>query len=287
MCITPFTVKKKMTNESIPVPCGKCPECVARRQSGWSFRLMQEDKVSTSSYFITLTYDTRTVPITRNGFMSLNKRDVQLFYKRLRKAHVGRGDDNNAKPIKYYTVGEYGETSNRPHYHAILFNADVSLIQDAWQNGHVQYGTVTGASVGYCLKYMSKRRKIPMHKNDDRVPEFGLMSKGLGLSYMTDKMMRWHLANLDSRVYCNLEDGKKIAMPRYYKDKLFSELYFESAELAEHIRKRVCMYQLQEIVKRQIDEQLKEGDDYWRRKAEDDKAAFKRMDYNLKKGQKL
>jgi len=204
-----------MTNETIAVPCGKCPKCKKRRVSSWSFRLLMESKFSESAHFITLTYDTDHAPLTRNGYMGLCKRDLQLFFKRLRKA------DNSGRQIKYFAVGEYGGKTYRPHYHIILFNADIKLIQPAWQNGEVHYGKVEGASVGYCLKYISKEGKIPMHRNDDRIPQFSLMSKGLGLQYITEEMKEWHLADLTGRMYCNLEDGKKISMPRYYKDKIY------------------------------------------------------------------
>lgn len=174
MCLTPYTVKDRMTNRSIPVPCGKCPKCLSRRTSGWSFRLMQHEKTAQTAYFITLTYDTKNVNISKNGFMSLCKRDVQLFFKRLRKSH------EKGTVIKYFAVGEYGGKTQRPHYHIILFNADVNKIQTAWNLGSVHYGEVSEASVGYTLKYMMKKSKIPMHRNDDRVKEFSLMSKGLG-----------------------------------------------------------------------------------------------------------
>lgn len=169
MCLTPLFLKE----HGVKVPCGKCPECRARRASAWSFRLREEDKISHSSSFITLTYDTRTVPITKNGYMSLSKRDVQLFFKRLRKAHKAEAQ----KSIKYYAAAEYGGKTKRPHYHIILFNADISLVQEAWNKGSVHYGDVTGASVGYSLKYITKPGKIPQHRNDDRQPEFALMSK--------------------------------------------------------------------------------------------------------------
>lgn len=131
--------------------------------------------MSDSAQFITLTYDTKHVPITKNLFMSLRKRDVQLFMKRLRFMHGPLKDGQ--KPIKYYVAGEYGGRTLRPHYHIILFNADLKHIQSAWDLGQVHYGTVTDASVGYTLKYISKPGRIPLHRNDDRVPEFALMSK--------------------------------------------------------------------------------------------------------------
>lgn len=213
-CLTPFIVKNNQQDE-IPVPCGKCPACYARRVSQWSFRLIQEDKVSHSSHFITLTYATEHVPITARGFMDLSKRDLQLFFKRLRFI--------NDKKIKYYAVGEYGGKGMRPHYHVILFNADLNTIQKAWQLGNVHYGQVTGASVGYTLKYMSKQARIPLHKNDDRTPEFGLMSKRLGISYMTPAMIKWHHACKHERMYVTTVQGQKVAMPRYYKDKIYDE----------------------------------------------------------------
>jgi len=173
MCDTPITITIKRTDEKQAVPCGKCPKCLSRRISGWSFRLMQEDKYSTSSHFVTLTYDTANVPISRNGFMSLEKRDLQLFFKRLRKSNVHR--------LKYYAVGEYGSDKMRPHYHILLFNVSIDTIEIAWGNGSVHHGCVSAASVGYTLKYMCKPSKVPRHRNDDRVPEFSLMSKNLGL----------------------------------------------------------------------------------------------------------
>lgn len=188
-CLKPYELK---TGER--VPCGKCPNCSARRVSGWSFRLMQQNKIAETAVFLTLTYDTNNVPLTPKGYMTLDKTTytietlpngkvrkkqnsshLQSFFKQLRKAQFG-----NAKgDIKYYYCGEYGSKYNRPHYHVILFNAKLELIQDCWPHGSVHYGMdVNEASVGYTLKYMSKPSRIPMHKNDDRVPEYSRMSKG-------------------------------------------------------------------------------------------------------------
>lgn len=220
-CITPFYVKQGLTTtDKIPVPCGKCPPCMKRRTSGWSFRLVKEGDVSKSALFVTLTYNTENVPITEKGYMSLSKVDVQKFFKRLRKQ-----TDNK---IKYFIVGEYGTEKMRPHYHAILFNANAEIIYRAWMKdlkpiGTIYIGTVSEASIGYTLKYMQKPTKIPIHKNDDRLKEFQLMSKGLGKTYLTEKMVKWHKDDLENRMYIPIKDGKKIAMPRYYKDKMYSE----------------------------------------------------------------
>lgn len=196
-----------------------------------------------SSYFLTLTYDTKSVPIA-GGYMSLRKRDVQLFFKRLRRDHERAGKYFLDEPIKYFAVGEYGGTSMRPHYHCIVFNACLDLFVDGhgckelmyfgcdgqrpvscpqWSAGHITVGKVTAASIGYTLKYMLKRGKVPQHKNDFREPEFRLMSKRLGANYMSKSMIQWHKDDLDNRMYVPIEDGKKISMPRYFKDKIYTK----------------------------------------------------------------
>lgn len=207
------------------LPCGKCPNCMKRRTSGWSFRLIKEGERSETALFVTLTYDTNYVPLTKNGFMTLNKRDIQTFMKRLRK--------ESDRKLKYYVCGEYGSKRDRPHYHMIIFNADVEKIERAWSHykaglgfvpiGSIYVGQVNEASIGYTLKYMQKPGKIPKHPNDDRLKEFSLMSKGLGQNYITNNMIRWHNNDLLNRMYVPMKDGKKIAMPRYYKDKIYTE----------------------------------------------------------------
>lgn len=280
-CMTPFCFRHKFTGENLCVPCGKCPACIKRRSCEWSFRLMEEEKVSDSAFFITLTYDTSNVPITERGFMSLEKRGLQLFFKRLRKLHV-----KNVQPIglpgevqkslKYYAVGEYGGRTNRPHYHIILFNAKIELIAEAWKLGHIHYGNVTGPSIGYTLKYMSKKGKIPMWATDDREKEFGVMSKGLGKSYITPDMVAWHKASLDERMYCNLKGGDKVGMPRYFKQKIYTE----------EERQRVGFYTRLRMIE-ELEEIMRDNPDYYRDKAQSDAAAFRLMNKNSSLNNKI
>lgn len=220
MCDDPFYVSKS-SGERVPVPCGRCPPCKRRRVDSWIFRLMQEEKVSGSAYFVTLTYDTRFVPISDNGRLTLNKVDFQLYMKRLRKLCVGFS-------LKYFAVGEYGSTSARPHYHAIIFNVpDKELFYKAWHIDNVPRGTcfvgsVTGPSVAYTLKYISKEPIVRRGKSyDDRLPEFCLMSKGLGASYITQDIVDYHSADL-SRLFVTVPGGYRKALPRYYKDLIYT-----------------------------------------------------------------
>ena len=224
-CQTPFHKKmelvKGVQTGYMPFPCGKCPACVRRRVSGWAFRLNKQSEQSNSAHFVTLTYNDEHIKKTKNGFETLVKKDVQDFFKRLRKL--------TKQKISYYAVGEYGDTGERPHYHIILFNANPKIVENAWKLnditlGNVHFGDVGDASVGYTLKYISKDKKIPQFNGDDRQKEFALMSKGLGASYLTDNMVKWHTkGNIENKVYLPLKDGKKAAMPRYYKDKLYDK----------------------------------------------------------------
>lgn len=229
-CLAPVYHKQKNSKSYECYPCGTCSACISRRASAWSFRLMQEEKYAYSAYFITLTYNDKNVPRTRNGFLEIRKRDLQLFFKRLRKMQTSRrfckkkGIPYIEQPLKYFAVGEYGGKLKRPHYHVILFNCSAELVEEAWKAGHVHYGYVSGASVGYTMKYMSKESKIPIHRNDDRTPEFSLMSKCLGECYLSANMIYYHKKNtlVGHRCFVTIE-GKQIAMPRYYRDRLYSK----------------------------------------------------------------
>ncbi len=208
-------------NEDLKVPCGKCPPCKRRRISDWVFRLLEEDKISSSSKFITLTYDTKCIPITQNGYKTLQRADFQKFMKRLRKKQLKHYP--NSPPIKYYMAGEYGEKRYRPHYHAIIFNViDTEFIATTWPLGTVDIGNVSGASIAYTCKYLEKLKRIPEHRNDDRKKEFSLMSNGLGKSFLTPQMIAYYQDDI-KRYHVTTPDGIKIAMPTYYRKRIFSE----------------------------------------------------------------
>lgn len=229
MCISPLTLRRK--NASIfgettrQVPCGRCMECLHRRSQGWTLRLMQEAKRSSSCAFLTLTYE--AVPLSRNGLPTLLKPDFQDFMKRLRhKTH---------NKLKYYACGEYGSETNRPHYHAIIYNMPLKFIKDTqvmdetWDRGITHIVPGNELTMAYVTKYINKR----VHDNnkyildedtgemieDDRIREFSLMIKKLGDNFMTKAMTRHLKENLTGTVKIN---GFHTSLPRYYKEKMFT-----------------------------------------------------------------
>lgn len=216
------------------IPCARCAGCLQNRISQWAFRLMQEEKYSTTSDFVTLTYDWENVPITSDRRLTVSKRDLQLFIKRLRQCQrrketkyfkrkkLPRSSWTYSK-LKYYGVSEYGGRTSRPHYHLILFNADRASVESAWTMGTVHFGYVTSASVGYTLKYLNKTSRIGLSPKDTRKPVFSLMSTKLGINYLTPQMMYWHKNDLQNRMYVQTRDKVKISMPRYYKLKIYEQ----------------------------------------------------------------
>ncbi len=225
------------------VPCGKCILCLKRRQSSWTFRLNQQQKISQSSCFITLTYE--DTPLSQSGTPTLSKTDFQRFIKRLRKKHI---TSQSKTTLKYYACGEYGNQYGRPHYHAIMFNMPQNWIKKsdtilkAWGLGHIFIAPCTNGRINYVTKYILKSGKSPIDYEtgeiyqEDRVPEFSLMSKNMGLNYLTPQMVKYHIENQISHV--TLSGGTLTSLPRYYRDKIFSERekYLLNIE-AEKIRK--------------------------------------------------
>lgn len=166
-----------------------------RRRSMWYKRLLAEYKYCTgSAFFITLTYEDCSVPMEFGSdglplFYTTSKRDVQLWFKRMRKHHV-----TNLGRIRYFIVSEFGENTGRPHYHAILFtDVKCSLaymtkaINETWHKGYindVQYLKGNGG-LKYVCNYITKAL--------DCYKTFSLMSRrpGLGISYV-DKNSYYH-----------------------------------------------------------------------------------------------
>lgn len=89
------------------------------------------------------------------------------------------------------------------------------------QIGEIYFGEVNETTIGYVLKYLEKGRAARLKKG--RNPEFSIMSKGLGSDYLTQNMVNYHHSNPAEKAYITGKNGKKLSMPRYYKDKIFDE----------------------------------------------------------------
>lgn len=259
-CLHPISIDNPDVDEivcvpKVLVPCGKCEECIRSNAQDWRLRLEEEHENSISAFFVTLTYDDCNLPVQSvsdsfgNQFAvpSVSKRDIQLFFKKLRKKLFTLG---YIAPLRYFLVSEYGPTTLRPHYHALIFNLPLlsqnkylqkvkisQIIEKEWNNGFVKVDPVTHSRISYVTKYISCVTFLP-----DYYPKpFRLMSKGLGKSYLDkSELISWH------RETCNdfvLRGTIKQRLPRYLKDKIFDD------EMKAVIHERKVAYHLEQLSK--------------------------------------
>lgn len=109
----------------------------------WALRCQLELDEHESSRWCTLTYDDEHLPAT------LVKRHLSGFLKRVR----ARGER-----VRFFSCGEYGERTARPHYHAILFGLrDERVVQASWSLGFARVDPVTPAAISYVAGYCAKK----------------------------------------------------------------------------------------------------------------------------------
>ena len=233
-CTKPVRIFKNLNRKVYPdgllVPCGKCLHCRISKRKEWSMRMLHELEDHKNAVFVTLTYDDKHLP--KNN--SLVKKDLQLFFKRLRQNLIYQ---NDSRKIRYFASGEYGDQTQRPHYHAIIFNMspkiqDQSLINISWQKGFCHFGLAEPDSIRYVAQYIDKKFSGDLadieYKNKGREPVFRILSLGLGRNYV-DK----HSESLIDRGFATV-NGIPHSLPRYY----INRLNIENEELSDFAIKK-------------------------------------------------
>jgi hypothetical protein len=234
-----FVEAKGLDNSQLEIPCNGCIGCRIDRSRQWTLRLMHESKLHELKCFLTLTYDDLHLP--PNG--SLVKKHVQDFLKRLRKRHA---KENAGAKLRYYLCGEYGDLSDRPHYHIILFGAHFAdqrphskgsqgdqlftskSLDKIWSYGACYIGSVTEQSCGYVSRYIMKKitgdraenhyRRVDPTTGEiyDLLPEYNDMSRrpGIGLDFF-----KKHHKDFYPRDTAVMQ-GKQFPVPKYYDRQL-------------------------------------------------------------------
>lgn len=217
------------SKETLLLPCGGCLGCRKSTAKAWALRCMLELQDHNSATFTTLTYDDKTLPVT------LRKRDLQLYFKKLRK-----GSKTNR--IRFFACGEYGEQNQRPHYHAIIYGMDAmhdeGRISKAWGKGHVKTVAVTPAAIAYTAGYAAKKIGFRMEADVERVdpqtgeiynwqPPFLQMSRRPGIGATA----RQHTESWRDYAILN---GTRIPVPQYLKQSYLETETGEQKEIREH-----------------------------------------------------
>ena len=220
----------------VRLPCGRCMGCKLERARQWAMRCMHEASLYDKNCFLTLTYADNKLPSDR----SVNRRHVQLFLKRLRRAYP-------KAVIRYFGCGEYGERLGRPHYHLCVFGFDFpdkllhtisgghklyrsASLEALWGFGHCLIGDLTFGSAGYVARYCTKKVTGAMaddHYNG-RTPEFACMSlkPGIGSGWYD----KWKFDCYPSDFL--VTRGVRCKPPRFYDKRLA----VDDPELYERIR---------------------------------------------------
>lgn len=230
-----FSPDKKQEWKMIPIPCGKCLGCRLEYSRQWAIRCVKEAKYHNDNCFITITYNDEHLP--KRG---LSKKHIQDFLKRLRRRLGYHNIIDSETGLRYFLCGEYGTSTYRPHYHAIIFGyKPVDLISfgydndirqeifispwlsSLWGMGNVIVGNnVTFETCAYVARYVMKKLEVDF-KNDEFYKVFNkdfiLCSRRPALGYRFFEENQSELERLDKVL---IRDGITCLPPRYYSRKL-------------------------------------------------------------------
>lgn len=230
----------------VPIGCQLCIECRKKKAREWQVRLQEEIKHTKYGIFVTLTLSNESyteldkeIPyikitqrenwkgekITKEKNIIGYTRDnaiatlsVRRFLERYRKEHK--------ISIRHWLITELGhEGTENIHIHGILWNRQpitwdtIENIKQLWHYGYIypRYpeelykNFVNNQTVNYVTKYVYKTD--PIHTNYNSIV---LTSAGIGNKYrhnQTDKKTQTYRTNT----------GHKIALPIYYRNKIYTE----------------------------------------------------------------
>jgi len=210
----------------VAIGCGKCMECRNKAKREWQVRLQEEIARDKSGQFITLSFsDEELVKLEEEVQKQIEGIEgydldnavatlaMRRFLERWRKKYK--------KSVKHWTVTELGQKSTeRIHIHGILWTNNKQAIRDIWQYGNVYIGDyVNGATGNYIVKYIHKQDLIhPNYK-----PKV-LTSPGIGKGYIKSEWRKQNDFKGDkTREYYTTSQGHKIALPKYYRNKIYTE----------------------------------------------------------------
>lgn len=243
----------KVVTEFVYQTCGNCLGCRLMYAKQWADRCLMESEYHKENWFVTLTYDedhlTTVKSVDNDGVYrecgTLEKRELQLFWKRLRKEL-----DKDDIKIRYYACGEYGDQTHRPHYHAIIFGlhipdlkiykkggarspfADVEywtseFLERAWGKGRVLIAKAVPETMCYVARYVVKKQKGFDAKIYDDLgiePPFVTCSRRPGIARQWYDDYGKKFVD-ESVIHISTPKGRKaITPPRYFLNLLEQDL---------------------------------------------------------------
>lgn len=171
----------------------------------------------------------------------LQKDHLQKFWKRLR-FHTN-------KKIRYYAAGEYGDQSDRAHYHACLFGIDFAdkreikrqgtnvlytsdTLANIWGLGNVSLAELNYQTAAYTARYVMKKQLGELGgkyaRLDAETGEIVQLQQPFSTMSLRPAIASDWIAKYSGDIYNADKDfivirGKKVKPPKYYDLKYQAE----------------------------------------------------------------
>lgn len=212
---------------AVPIACGRCMECRKKKARNWKIRLTEELE-NNNGIFVTMTFSDDSLirleeSLRQKGFdlegYELDNAMAKLAVKRFSdrfKAKYGR------RPRRWMVTELGSRFTERVHLHGIIFeNMSWKELDELWTYGNVWVGQFCNEqSIGYIVKYL---HKVDMkHKNYTPAMFYSPgLGKGWTEKYHTKKLHSYQ--GEDTRDNYRFRNGSKVAMPIYYRNKMYSD----------------------------------------------------------------
>lgn len=208
----------------VAIGCGKCIECTKKKAREWKVRLNEEVRGGgDNAYFVTLTFSNESASELykeiKMGKYSIVENEICILAVR---RFLERWRKEKKRSVKHWLITELGHNgTERVHLHGLVFtNEKKEDITRIWKYGHVYIGDyVNEKTINYVVKYCTKMDI----ENKGYTPKI-LCSKGIGSKYMNSvNAQNNQFRDKDTKEYYLSKTGTKLALPIYYRNKLYNE----------------------------------------------------------------
>lgn len=213
---------------AVPVGCGKCMECRKQEARKWQIRLLEDIRHNKNGQMIALTFSDESIKElteeirNRRGYevkgYELDNEIATIAVHRFRE----RWRKEYKRSIRHWFITELGHNGTENiHMHGIVWtDKGKEELDKHWKYGHTWVGTyVNEKTVNYNIKYV--------HKIDADHKEYKpiiLTSPGIGAGYIkrADAKANKYKEG-ETKEYYKTRTGHKVALPIYWRNKIYSE----------------------------------------------------------------
>ena len=209
---------------TIKIGCGWCKECRNKIANDWRIRLFEEIKVDKNCTFITLSLSAESIEKLEKELHETKYKgyeseftDVNILASFAVRRWCERHRKLHKKAPKHWLITELGHKgSERLHLHGLIW--DCKDIDKTWKYGNIWKGTyVNNRTINYIIKYVTK---LDEYHKGYRQKIF--TSHKIGIAYTYNNRYNEY-KDEDTKITYKTYNGYNIALPRYYKEKIWTE----------------------------------------------------------------